>query len=501
MKITLSSFNPLSGAVHANKEQVLELLRSVTPKGDVLVLPEAALCGVPLFDLFDNKQLLAQNLQALKEIAKSVKDTALIIGYMDKEEKSHVTAAAFIYKGKITKIFDSEVVELKGQQVQIIVGSSPEDVSADADADSVIFLNTRPYLKGNVTARLDALKKFAKRYSVPTCLCNALGGGDGMIFDGLTAAADKKGNLIVLGELFREQLITVDTQAAANKISYDTPWQQELLDALAFGLRDYVHKSGFDQVIFGVSGGIDSAFTAVLAAKALGGESVHCLSLPSYCTSDLSKSLAGQLASKLRVNLEEVEVRPAMQAVKDSMRHIVSHAKDSTDQELQSRLRTTILGALANEYHAMLISTDDKSEAAVGSVVLYGDAGGYLQPLGDLYKTEIYELAKFLNKNGEIIPQGIIDRAPTSELRPNQKDEDNLPPYAVLDNILRAYIEERRTTADIAKILHLKLETVHDVLERFNTSDLKRRLAAPVLQVSSHPLCADLRPIIKKIEF
>ena len=144
MKITLSSFNPLSGAVHANKEQVLELLRSVTPKGDVLVLPEAALCGVPLFDLFDNKQLLAQNLQALKEIAKSVKDTALIIGYMDKEEKSHVTAAAFIYKGKITKIFDSEVVELKGQQVQIIVGSSPEDVSADADADSVIFLNTRP---------------------------------------------------------------------------------------------------------------------------------------------------------------------------------------------------------------------------------------------------------------------------------------------------------------------------------------------------------------------
>lgn len=500
MKITLASFNPLAGAVASNARQIVDLLKSPAPKGNLLVLPEAALCGCPLFDLFEDKQLLSQNLTALKEIAKFTKETALLLGYIDKQDKQPVTAAAFIYKGKITKIFDSEIIELNGQSFQVVIGAGPADCTADDDVESIIFLHNQPYKKGNITTRLDGLKKFAKRNAVVALECNLLGGGDGMIFDGLTVAADAKGNLIACGELWREQLLTVDTEAKNQPVSYNTPWQQELLNALSFGLRDYAQKSGYDKVIFGVSGGIDSAFTAVIAARALGGESVHCLSLPSYCTSDLSKSLAGKLAAKLRVNLEQVEVRPAMSALKESMGHIVSHAKDSTDQELQSRLRTTILGALANEYHALLISTDDKSEAAVGSVVLYGDAGGCLCPLGDLYKTEIYELAKFINKKEEIIPSGIIERAPTPELRPNQKDEDDLPPYPVLDKILRAYVQEHQTAGDISKKLRVKADVVKDVLTRVNQAELKRRLSAPVLQVSEYPLAQTLYPIIKKIE-
>ena len=500
MQISLVSFNPVAAAVRENTAQLLEILKSPAPKGDILVFPEAALCGCPLFDLFDDKELLAQNVAALKEISKSVKDTALIIGYLDKQDKAHTTAAAFIYKGKITKIFDSELVCFKGKNLQIVVGAGPAECVADDEADGVIFLQAQPYIKGNVSPRLEALKKFAKKQARPSFLCNLLGGGDGLIFDGLCAAADKRGNLITLGPLFREQLLTVDTEEKNQAVCYRVAWQEELLDALVFGLRDYVHKSGFDKVIFGLSGGIDSAFTAVLAAKALGGESVHCLSLPSYCTSDLSKSLAGQLAAKLRVNLEEVEVRPAMGAVKESLGHIVSHAKDSTDQALQARLRTTILGALANEYHAMLISTDDKSEAAVGSGLLYVDADGCLQPLGDLYKTEIYELARFINRTQELIPQGIIDRAPTSELRPNQKDEDSLPPYAVLDKILRAYLEEHQTAAQIAQKQQVKIALVKEILDRVNRADLMRRLSAPALQVSPHPLAQTLRPIIKKID-
>ena len=500
MKITLVSFNPLTAAVNYNKQQIIDLLKSPAPKGDLVVLPEAALCGCPLFDLFEDKQLLAHNSAALKEIAKVSKETPLVLGYIDKQDRQSTTAAAFIYKGKITKIFDTETVEVNGHRVQLVIGQDPQTCEADDDAEAVVFLCAQPYTKGAIMPRLENLQKFAKKQAVPAFLCNLLGGGDGMIFDGLTAGADSKGKLIAWGELFREQILTVDTQAKNPPVVYDLPAEEELLSALAFGMRDYVTKNGYDKVIFGISGGIDSALTAVLAAKAFGGESVHCVSLPSYCTSDLSKSLAGQLALKLRVNLEEIEVLPAFKAVKTSMSHIFSHAKDSTDQELQSRLRTTLLGALANEYGAMLISTDDKSELSVGSFILYGDSGGGLCPLGDLYKSELYELARYVNKKSALIPQGIIDRAPTSELRPNQKDEDSLPPYGVLDKLLRAYWEEALPTAELAKKLHIKETVVTEVLNRVNTADLKRRQAAPVLQVSKQPLSAVLRPITKKIE-
>ncbi len=498
MKINLVSFNPLAADAAGNARKAAELLRAPAPEADLIVLPEAALCGCPLFDLFEDKRLIMQNAAALKELAKETKKTACVLGYLDRQSGQSVTAAAFIYKGKITKIFDTETVSLNGKNLQISL-EDPQNATADPDADAVIFVLARPYKKGNILPRLEALKKFAKQNGVPTLLCNLLGGGDGMIFDGLTAMADKKGALVFCSEPFREQVNTVEFEEKQAPVSYKTPVLQELLDALTFGLRDYVHKSGADKVVFGVSGGIDSAFTAALAARALGGESVYCVSLPSYSTSDLSKSLAGRLAVKLGVNLEEVGVHPVLDAVKESFAHIVSHVKDATAQEIQSRLRTVILSALAQEYHAMLISTDDKSENAVGSVVLYGDAGGCLQPLGDLYKTEIYELAEYLNKERELIPQGIIDRAPTSELSPNQKDEDVLPPYPVLDKILRAYLEDGLTLEEIVKKCRVKKEAAADVLERVNRADLKRRQTAPCLQVAEQSFSSVLRPIIKKV--
>ena len=500
MQINLASFNPLAADLAANAQAIIDLLRAPAPKADLLVLPEAALCGCPLFDLFDDKRLLAQTAPALKNIAKETKDTAVVLGIADRVNKEAATALAFIYKGKITKIYDCETVAFKGLNLQFVLGAPTDDTfSPDPDADAVLFLMARPYLKGNLAPRLDALKKYAKKHAQPCLMCNLLGGGDGMIFDGITAAADKKGSLVLLGEPFKEQVLTYDTGAAYKPVSYETAWQAELINALVFGLRDYVHKSGMDKVVFGLSGGIDSAFTAALAAKALGGESVYCVPMPSYCTSDLSKSLAGQLARSLGVNLEEIGVMPGLNSLKESFAHIVSHPKDATEQELQSRLRTTILCALATEYNAMLLSTDDKSESAVGSFVLYGDAGAPLRPIADLYKSELYELAAYLNQTQEVIPQGIIERAPTSELRPNQKDEDQLPPYAALDKILRLYFEDQLTAAEIAKKCHIKLETAEDVLTRINAADLKRSQTAPALEVSAHPISGVRWPVIKKI--
>lgn len=498
MKINLISFNPLAADAAGNARKAVEILRAPAPEADLFVFPEAALCGCPLFDLFDDKRLCAQNVAALKEIAKETKNAACVLGYADCQSGQSVTAAAFIYKGRITKIFDTETVSFNGKKLQISL-EDPQNTTADPDADAVIFLLARPYQKGNIAPRLEALKKFAKKNIVPALLCNLLGGGDGMIFDGLCAMAGKKGVLLFCSDLFCEKVHLVDLEEKYSPVSYQTPVLQELLDALTFGLRDYVHKSGTDKVVFGVSGGIDSAFTAALAAQALGGESVYCVSLPSYATSALSKTLAGRLAVKLGVNLEEVGVRPVLDSVKEALSHIVSHPKDATAQELQSRLRTVILAALAGEYNAALISTDDKSENAVGSVVLYGDAGGCLQPLGDLYKTEIYELAEYLNKDGELIPRGIIERAPTSELSPNQKDEDFLPPYTVLDKILRGYLEDGLTAEEIVKKFRVKKETVLDVLTRVNRADLKRRQTAPCLQVSPNSCVSMLRPVIKKI--
>lgn len=498
MKINVASFNPVAADIKGNAEKIIGLLHAFTADASLLVLPEAALCGCPLFDLFEDKQLLAQQLAALKQIAPATKEQACVLGYADKQAGQITTAAAFIYKGKITKIFDTETISFQGKTIQFVL-SDPQDTQADPDADLVIFLQARPYIKGNVSLRLEALKKFAKKHGISCVLCNLLGSGDGMIFDGLTAATDTKGNLLYISELFKEQLESFDTDEKHKPVSYHQPLMQELVDALSFGVGDYVTKSGFDKVVLGVSGGIDSAVTAALAARALGGESVFCVSIPSYCTSDLSKTLAGQLAVKLEVNLEEVGVKPLLETSKEALAHIVSHPKDLTTQALQSRLRTDILAALAAEYQALLLSTDDKSESLVGPLMIYGQSEGDLQPIGDLYKTEVYEIADWLNKQDNLIPRGIIERAPTSELKPNQKDEDVLPPYSVLDKLLKGYMEEGKTPEELAKKLHLKTNTVNEVLARVNKADLSRRKMPPALQVSDHPLALGVRPVIKKV--
>lgn len=498
MKIYLSSFNPRVADISGNAAAIARLLKTAALQADLLLLPEAALTGCPMYDLFEDKRLIKQNLTALKELAKQAKDVACVLGYVDYEGKEPVSAAAFIYKGKITKIFDTETVEYKGRRVQICLGD-PAACSGD-DADIILNPCAVPYRQGETPAREAALKKAAKKLGAPLLSCNLLGGGDGLLFDGVCRVFTGRGECVLRTPAFAEQSVVWNEDEKWSAVSAKYDELGELRDALAFAIKDQVTKCGMDKVILGLSGGLDSAVVAALAAQSMGGESVYGVGLPSRYTSKLSKNLAEKLAKNLKINYEEISIMPAFDAIKNGILPVSSHPKDLTEQNLQSRLRGNILMTLSAELGAMVLATGNKSEAAVGYCTLYGDTCGGLMPLGDIYKSDLYALAEYINKDKELIPQGIIDRAPTAELATGQTDQDSLPAYPVLDNIIRGYWEQQLTAQEISKKYKVAAEVVKDVLRRIDAMDFKRRQCAPIVQISRFALSERLRPIAKKIE-
>lgn len=498
MKIYTVSFNPRPCDTPGNAAEVIRLLQTACAQVDLLLLPEAALCSCPMYDLFEDKRLVKQNQTALKEIAKHTQDIACVLGYVDYDGKEPASAAAFVYKGKITKIFDCETVQFKGKTLQICLGDMAQYKNLD-DADVVLNPAAAPYRRGETPARMDGLKKAAKRFGAPLLSCNLLGGGDGLLFDGVCAALNRKGEFTYVSKAFTEQSFIWDGEEKAAPVSFKYDETGELLDALSFSIKDQVTKCGMDKVILGLSGGLDSAVVAVLAARALGSESVWAVGMPFRYTSELSKKLAEELAKNLKINHERIPIGPAFEAVKSGVIHISSHPKDLTEQNLQARLRANILMTLSSELGAMTLSCGNKSEAAVGYCTLYGDTCGGLMPLGDIYKTDLYKLARYINKEREIIPQGIIDRAPTAELATGQTDQDSLPPYPVLDKIIRAYWEEQLTAEEIVKKYKVSTAAVADVAARIDAMDFKRRQCPPITQTSRFALSERLRPIAKKI--
>lgn len=498
MKIYATSFNPRVGDIAANAENIIRLLKTASAQADLLLLPEAALTGCPLCDLFEDKRIVKQNLDALKEIAKHTKDIACVLGYIDYLDKAPASAIAFIYKGKITKIFDDETVDFMGQTLQICPGDMAQYKNF-SEADVVLNPCAVPYRRGETPARIESLKKAAKKAAAPLLSLNLLGGGDGLVFDGVCASLNRKGEYTFVSAPFKEQSFIWEPEERTQPYAFKYDDMAELLEALSFSIKDQVTKCGMDKVILGLSGGLDSAVVAVLAARALGGESVFAVGLPFRYTSELSKQLAEKLAHNLKINHERIPIGPAFEAVKSGVLHISSHPKDLTEQNLQARLRGVVLMTLSAELGGMVLSTGNKSEAAVGYCTLYGDTCGGLMPLGDVYKSDLYKLARYINKDEEIIPQGIIDRAPSAELAPGQKDQDSLPPYPVLDKIIRAYWEELLPAADIVKKYKIAKAVVADVLRRIDAMDFKRRQCPPITQTSRFCLSERLRPIAKKI--
>jgi len=528
MRIGLLQLNATIGAFDKNRVRLEEAYHEAVDKGAELVLaPELFLCGYPPRDLLLRDDFVQCCLDCFEALAASVGDVPLITGYVDRSQalpgRALRNAAAVIQNGKVIHrvmksllptydVFDEDryfepadkvtPLEICGQKIGVTIC---EDIWNDADfwperryrrdpvrdlihADARLIVNisASPWERGKEATRLAMLQRVARDEIVPLVQVNMVGANDELIFDGHSVALNAKGELLALGASFAEEVLVVDMEAPAPTPALTLPANQEeqLFRALVRGVRDYVGKCGFKSVVLGLSGGIDSAVVAVIAATALGADKVWGVSLPSRYSSEGSLSDAAQLAKTLGIRYDVLPITEPVVEIEKKLESIFQgRTPDATEENIQSRLRGLLLMALSNKFGPLVLTTGNKSEMAVGYCTLYGDMCGALAVIADVLKTEIYALAHWINRDGEIIPSNTIEKPPSAELRPDQTDQDSLPPYDVLDRILHHYVVD---DADPKMLVseEIPIETVRDVLNKIVSSEYKRRQAAPGLKVS-----------------
>ncbi|MFH1723590.1 MAG: NAD+ synthase [Elusimicrobiota bacterium] len=527
MKIALAQINTTVGDIRGNLESIRSSYRKARALGvDVVLFPELTITGYPPRDLLEHPDFIRANLGALKTLARSAGNTGLIVGYAaenpSRTGKPLQNAAALLHRGKIVAkrcktllptydVFDegryfepakeNKPFRFHGRRIGLTIC---EDAWNDEDllgrrryaldpirrhaaegADLMLNIAASPYERGKVALRNRVLRAHAAKTRRPLACCALVGGNDELLFDGNSFALDARGRLVRQGKAFEEDLLVIDPAAevpAARWSELDDI--EELYRALVLGIRDYARKCAFRDVVVGLSGGIDSAVTCALAADALGPDHVMGVALPSMHSSEGSVADAQALANNLGVRLFQFTIT----GVYDAMMAALSEAFRDTpsglaEQNLQARIRGNLLMALSNKTGALLLSTGNKSELSVGYCTLYGDMSGGLGVIADVLKTSVYALARWMNRDGERIPQSSIDKPPSAELKPDQTDQDDLPPYGVLDSILRAYVEEGQDASSIARLGHPK-SLVAEVLDRVDRNEYKRRQAPPALRVS-----------------
>jgi len=528
MRIGLLQLNATIGAFDINRARLEEAYRQAVGQGAELVLaPELFLCGYPPRDLLLRADFIQRGLDCLKKLAASVGDVPLITGYVDhnatRPGRPLRNAAAILHHGQIVQrvtksllptydVFDEDryfepaekiaPVEIAGRKIAVTIC---EDIWNDADfwpelryrrdpvhelveagATLVVNLSASPWERGKEARRLAMLRQAARDEKVPLVQVNMVGGNDELIFDGHSVVLNAQGEVLALGNPFAEEILVIDTAAPPPSPTPVLPAdpEEQLFRALVLGVRDYVRKCGFKSVVLGLSGGIDSAIVAVIAAEAVGAENVWGVSLPSRYSSEGSLTDAELLAQKLGIRYDVIPIAsPVLEVEKNLVDVFAGRLPDLTEENIQSRMRGLLLMALSNKFGPLVLTTGNKSELAVGYCTLYGDMCGALAVIADVLKTEIYALARWINRNGEIIPRNTIEKPPSAELRPDQTDQDSLPPYDVLDRVLRHYVVDE---ADPKILLAegIAPETVRDVLNKITFSEYKRRQAAPGLKVS-----------------
>ena len=534
MKIGLLQLNSTIGAFASNGEKLAAAYAKAVARGaHFVVAPELFLCGYPPRDLLLREDFVAANLTALAEAARQVGAVPLCVGYVEKNPnrpgRALSNSAAVLQNGKIIwrtaksllptyDVFDEDRYFEAGKTVEPFVFQGRrmgiticEDIWNDEDfwperlyrrdpvkelvaqgAEIILNLSASPWCDGKEQTRLEMLRRVARDEKVPLVQVNAVGANDELIFDGHSVALSALGEVMAIGRGFAEEVLVVDlaktcatTVTSPSCQGKEFPEREQLLfSALSLGIRDYVHKCGFQSVILGLSGGIDSALIAVLAADALGAANVWGISLPARYSSTGSLTDAEKLARRLGIRYEVLPIEPVFKAVEAQLQNVFAGTKpNEAEENIQSRLRGLTLMALSNKFGALVLTTGNKSEMAVGYCTLYGDMNGALAPIADVLKTDVYKISRWVNREREIIPVDSITKPPSAELRPGQTDQDSLPPYEILDTILDLYVVKNLSRAEIVA-RGFTAAVVNEVVNKINFSEYKRRQAAPGLKIS-----------------
>jgi NAD+ synthase (glutamine-hydrolysing) len=528
MKIALAQFNPTVGDFAGNCARILSLVEQAKQRGaNLAVFSELCVCGYFPLDLLERPAFIDRNLKEVKELAKKL-PLASVVGYAGRVKKGRGKAiankAALLCGGRIVfeqnkmllptyDVFDeSRYFQPAERQTPYDFGNDHlgiticEDVWNDKnfwpnmlyDRDPVTELITQgttlllnisasPYTINKRTLRFEMLRSVAKTHRRPVVYVNQVGGNDSLIFDGASLALTADGKVAAQALAFEEDLVLFDTETGQGEI-HPQPRQEieYAYRALVVGTRDYVSKCGFKRVLVALSGGIDSAVVASIAVDALGATNVQGVSMPGPFSSQGSKDDARALAKNLGIDLITLPISNVFDAYRQAMAPAFGdRSPDVTEENIQARIRGNYMMALSNKFGSMLLSTGNKSELAVGYCTLYGDMAGGLAVISDVPKLMVYELARWINRDREVIPQATIDKPPSAELRPGQKDEDSLPPYDVLDRILKAYIEDLKSPQDIADKYGFDLKLVREIALLVDRNEYKRKQAAPGLKITS----------------
>jgi len=546
VKIALAQINPTVGDFTGNIEKIVAVSRRAAAQGARLtVFSELAICGYPPADFLEKPSFLARCRTAVDELASGTRElsTAVLAGVAlpapGESGKPAVNAAVLLDGGRIVfeqhkrllpfyDVFDEQryfapskgqrVVELDGVRLAITICEDawndknfwprrlytidPMEELMRQQPALHINLSSSPFWHGKRAIRREMLAAIARRDGVPVLLSNQVGGNDSLIFDGSSLALDARGELIAQAASFEEDLVLVDPFDAPVVFSPEEDDTAAAYRALVLGTRDYVRKCGFSKALIALSGGIDSALVAAVAKDALGAENVLAIGMPSPYSSAGSIDDSRRLAGNLGIRFEVIGISGLFGEFTRALEPLFAGTKpDTTEENIQSRIRGNLMMALSNKFCALVLTTGNKSEMAVGYCTLYGDMIGALAVIGDLVKTRVYAVCRWLNRDGEVIPPAILEKPPSAELRPDQKDTDSLPPYEVLDPILEAYVERYETPEQIARAHGFPLKLVQQVVRLVERSEYKRQQAAPVLKVTSKSFGMGRRfPIAVKVQ-
>jgi NAD+ synthase (glutamine-hydrolysing) len=528
VKIALGQINPTVGDFSGNASKIVEFSRRAQATGAGLILfPELSVCGYPPRDLVERPSFVARNRETVGRIAAETQGIAVICGLVTPAHsdtgKAVMNSAAWLMDGKVAfiqskmllptyDVFDEmrNFAPAKSQELFSFCGNrmalticedawndkhfwrrqlyqvDPVDRLIHAGGNFVLNISASPFWIGKRELRRDMLASIARQHEVPVVLVNQVGGNDSLVFDGSSLVLNAQGEIIAQGRSFEEDLIYFDSQKFTGEMHEQIAGEEaSVYSALVLGTRDYMQKCGFRKAIIGLSGGIDSALTAVIAVDAVGAENVIGVGMPGPYSSRGSIDDARALAANLGIRFELLSIDSAYEAYRGILRPVFAGKKeDVTEENIQARARGMLLMALSNKFGAIVLSTGNKSELGVGYCTLYGDMVGGLAVISDVPKTLVYRLSEYVNSRRPVIPRSTLEKPPSAELRPDQKDSDSLPPYEVLDAILDDYVEDSHPAERIAADHGFDLEVVRRVIRMVDRSEYKRQQAAPGLKIS-----------------